>query len=290
MHGEALRDQIFRTVVPQGAIAVWSLGQAGVVIKGAIGDAKGGADASMSDAIVVIDPYLTHAIEFNNPGTAFIRECDPPLEPEQLAGVTAVLITHHHDDHLDVETIRRLQRVSPETVFVAPKPHVDMLRGAGVSAKGVIGVDEGAALTIHGVRVCPIAAAHEAYEFDEHGHHKYLGYLVSMGDVTVYHSGDTVVTQKLVDDLRGVRPHIAMLPINGRDYKRAAEGIVGNMNMREAVDLAVEIEADMLWPNHYDLFPNNRENPAHLVDYIFHHHRNLKFHMCALGERFIYFG
>ncbi|MBT2736679.1 hypothetical protein [Bacillus sp. ISL-7] len=39
---------------------------------------------------------------------------------------------------------------------------------------------------------------------------------------------------------------------------------------------------------HYDMFPNNRDNPAYFVDYLFHHYPTQKFHMMVPGERFIY--
>ena len=103
-----------------------------------------------------------------------------------------------------------------------------------------------------------------------------------------YHSGDTSVTNKLVERVREFKPHIAILPINGGDYERTARGIVGNMTGREAADFGVAVGADLIIPAHYDMFPNNRDNPAHFVDYLFHMYRAQKFHMMAQGERFIY--
>ena len=47
--GPALKEQIDRLVVPQGQLALWSLGQAGFVL-------KGGA------TIVYIDPYLSDSV------------------------------------------------------------------------------------------------------------------------------------------------------------------------------------------------------------------------------------
>src|SRR5690606_40201862 len=89
----------------------------------------------------------------------------------------------------------------------------------------------------------------------------------------------SVVTDELISDIKSYRPHIAILPINGQDYFRTSRWIIGNMNYRDAVDFGVTIGADMILPVHYDMFANNRENPAYFVDYIFHQYPNQKFHM-----------
>ncbi|WAH38033.1 MBL fold metallo-hydrolase [Alicyclobacillus dauci] len=281
-HCEALVDDIRNTVVPANAVALWNLGQAGVLLKGE------SRDGGKQLPTIVIDPYLTRAIETNQPGTEFVREYDAPLAPEDLAGVAMVLLTHHHDDHLDLSTIGPLHKASPGTRFIIPAPHVGMLRDIGISDDAIILAHAGQTIHTGDVEILPVAAAHTEYETDSSGDHLYLGYVVSMNGIRVYHSGDTIVTDELVQTMKAVKPHIAMLPINGGDYARSRRGIVGNMTAREAVDFAVEIGADMLLPNHYDMFPNNRDNPAHFVDYLFHHHRNLKFHMSTVGERFIY--
>jgi L-ascorbate 6-phosphate lactonase len=61
------------------------------------------------------------------------------------------------------------------------------------------------------------------------------------------------------------------------------------MNYRDAVEFGVAIGADLIIPIHYDLFPNNRENPAYFVDYLLHTYPTQRFHMMTAGERFIYF-
>jgi L-ascorbate 6-phosphate lactonase len=279
--GESLRSEMLATVVPSGAVAIWNLGQAGVVIKGP------DTDAGLQSAIV-IDPYLTRSIERNSPGTEFVREYDPPLCPTQLAGVSAVLVTHEHDDHLDLDTIRDLHRTSPQTRVGVPAPHVHLLFEIGVGEDSVVPTRAGELQKFGDLEVLPIAAAHTEYRTDEDGNHHYLGYVVRVGGVRVFHSGDTLVTAELVETVRQVRPHITILPINGCDYERSRRGIVGNMSAREALDFAKAVGADLLIPVHYDMFPNNRDNPAYLVDYWFQHHRDLKFHMMTVGERFIY--
>lgn len=281
--GIALQHEIEQTVVPDTAVALWQLGQAGVVIKGSVPASDTG-----SVPMVAVDPFLSGTNRAENPDNEFIREYNPPIEPEQLSQLTAVLITHHHGDHLDTKTITRLHRAAEHVKFVVPAPHAQILRNAGVADEVIISARAGEKLELPGVGVLPIAAAHTVYEQDEAGDHLYLGYLIDMNGISIYHSGDTVVTDALMDTVVPLRPQIAILPVNGSDYERTRRNIVGNMSAREAVDFAVAIKADLLLPNHYDMFPNNRDNPAHFVDYLFHQQRQQKFHMLAVGERFIY--
>ncbi len=275
--GTALIQEIQQTDVADDAIAVWSLGQMGIVLKGA-----------QQDGFICIDPYLTNSIEQENPGTEFVREYPPPIRPEGLAGARAVLVTHYHNDHLDLATLCTLAEVSPQTMFAVPASHLYLLQNASIETSKLMAARDEAPFSVGDFSITPVAAAHTDYQTDEHGNHYYLGYCISINGVRVYHSGDTSVTNSLLERVREFKPHIAMLPINGGDYARTARGIVGNMSDREAADFGVAVGADLLIPVHYDMFPNNRDNPAHFVDYLFHTYRAQKFHMMAPGERFIY--
>lgn len=92
----------------------------------------------------------------------------------------------------------------------------------------------------------------------------------------------------MAEELRPFGIDVACLPINGSDWKRKRADIIGNLNAREAADVANEIGADLLIPMHFDLFPHNGENPAHLADYMFTEHFGHKYHVMAPGERFFY--
>jgi len=275
--GTGLVQEIHQTEVADGGIAVWSLGQMGIVLKGA-----------QQDGFICIDPYLTNSIEQDNPGTEFVREYPPPIGPEGLAGVRVVLVTHYHNDHLDLSTLQTLTSASPQTMYAVPASHLYLLQNLPIQAGRLIAARDEVSFSVGNFSFTPVASAHTEYQTDEQGNHYYLGYCITLNGVRVYHSGDTSVTKGLVERIREFKPHIAILPINGGDYERTARGIVGNMTGREAADFGVAVGADLIIPAHYDTFPNNRDNPAHFVDYLFHMYRAQKFHMMAPGERFIY--
>ncbi|WP_410511878.1 MBL fold metallo-hydrolase [Paenibacillus sp. BR2-3] len=86
--GQELIEEVKRTEVPYGCLAVWFLGQESVIIKG-------------DGVTVYIDPYVSHNPDRNYPA---------PIAPEDITHADVCLITHDHDDHLDVGTIPLLRR------------------------------------------------------------------------------------------------------------------------------------------------------------------------------------
>jgi L-ascorbate 6-phosphate lactonase len=275
-HGDSLVTEIKETRIHDGAVSFWNLGQAGILIKG-----------REEDGFICIDPYLSNSIEQTNPETEFKRAFPPVLSPVMLENADAILITHEHDDHLDFATLREVGQKGEKPTFVVPAPLVSMVE-TETGSKNIAAAKHNESFRIKGYQITPVPAAHTSYQVDVHGNHLYLGYLIEVNGVRLFHSGDTIVTPELIEKVKEFKPHVVFLPINGGDFFRSSREIVGNMSYREAVDFSVRVGADLIIPIHYDLFPNNRENPAYFVDYLFTHYPNQKFHMMAPGERFIY--
>jgi L-ascorbate metabolism protein UlaG (beta-lactamase superfamily) len=107
--------------------------------------------------------------------------------------------------------------------------------------------------TFHGV-----PAAHNEIERDEIGRCKFIGYVVQFGKFSVYHSGDTLWYETMVNILKPFHVDVAFLPINGND---PARGVAGNLNCQEAASLGKKIHAKLVIPHHYDLFKFNTADP-----------------------------
>jgi L-ascorbate metabolism protein UlaG (beta-lactamase superfamily) len=274
--GELLIREVNQTQIFNDTISFWNLGQAGILLKG-----------RPEDGFIVIDPYLTKSIEESNPETEFIRAYSPVLSPEMLQGINGVVITHEHDDHMDLLTLDKIAAGSEDTVFTVPAPLVSLLENK-VTISSLIAAKAHEPFRIKGFKITPVPAAHIEYEVDTHGNFYSLGYFIEVNGIRLFHSGDTVITPLLIERVKEFNPHVAFLPINGGDYFRTSRGIIGNMNFREAADFSVAVGVDLSIPIHFDMFPTNRENPAYFVDYLFHHYPNQKFHMMVPGERFIY--
>lgn len=265
-NGQKLISEMNETSVPYGMLAIWFLGQESIVVKG-------------GDTIIYIDPYMS-----DNQSRAF----PPPLKAEEITNAAYCLITHEHDDHLDPSTVPMLAKNKPETIFMAPGYcREDMIR-LGVNPGKLFDARTDEWWIGSNVRIRPIPAAHEELDYDTVRGHRYVGYIIDLNGVKLYHAGDTLVYPGLIESLKTEIIDVGMLPINGRDSFRTAKGIIGNMNYREAVELAFRAGFDMVIPLHYDMFEGNSENPGYFLDYLYKNYPEQKSHIMARFERFVY--
>jgi L-ascorbate 6-phosphate lactonase len=212
----------------------------------------------------LIDPFLSeHEARLFPP---------PPAEP-LAERIDWLLVTHEHLDHLDVDFVPILARRSPEATVVLPTPIVDQatrlhpaLRVKGVQPADVVDLSPTVQLHVvpawHGVEMA------DAYSQGrgEDGLVRFVGYVIRAPGISIYHSGDTLVTDELREALAGHAIDVALLPVNGRDYYREGIGLIGNMDDREAVRLAQELGVRVLVPMHWDLFNGNTVRPGNAVD------------------------
>jgi L-ascorbate 6-phosphate lactonase len=264
--GEQLLRDVQARWIPEGGLGLWWLGQSSFIVRGA-------------GRTVYIDPYL-------NPSPR--RIVPPPLRPDQVTSADLILCTHDHSDHIDPTALPGIAAASPHATIVAPAVAREKLIGWGIPAPRVVAPRVDEPLTVDGLSVTAIPAAHEELDYSpEHGY-PYLGYLLALNGVTLYHAGDCTMYDGLVERLRAHRPDVALLPINGHDWKRTHENIIGNMGYREAADLAVAAGADLAIPMHYGMFRHNTEPPGHFVDYVLEHYPTQKIKVMARYEGFVY--
>lgn len=268
---QQLAGELTHTQIPARGLAIWSLGQSGVILKNSAGD------------LLAIDPYLSESIERNQPDTEFVRNFPPVLPPQALSVCSAVLISHFHDDHMDRATLEPLAEAAPDLPIWLPAPDIHLLPLSNVRA-----AKTGERFETGSFSVLPVAAAHSEYDRDADGNDRYLGYFISCEGISLWHSGDTLVTPALQAQMQHLKPTINVLPINGGDYARETRGILPNMSFRDAADLHYALGSDLLLPCHYDLFSCNRDNPAWFVDDMLTRYPGKKFHLLMPGERFIY--
>ena len=279
---EALNAQIEQLMVPPGQLALWALGQSGFVI-------KGGA------IIAYIDPYLSDS------GAAIgaTRRFPSPMDPATIRHADVVFATHEHLDHADGPTLGPLMAASPQATLITSPQGREIALQADISTERIIVPRVGERVEFAGLAYTAIPASHGAnarpvtryaYEVDSEEHARWMGFLITCNGVTLYHSGDTVLFPELLTALQGQRIDLALLPINGRDFFREQQDIVGNLWPREAVELAVAIEARVLIGCHNDLFDGNRVNPGMLFDELDTRAPWQRCHLLQPGELYMYAG
>lgn len=231
-----------------GSVTMQFLGQAGFVLAG-------------ESVRIAIDPFVSDALPD--------RRFPSPVPLADLASVDLVLATHEHPDHLDLKGLRGWLDLAPETRVVVPRPIAAIAREGGVPEDNIIGMQPGEQLPWKGAMVWAVPALHgvgvaDAYSFGREisgGLVRYLGYVVEIDGLRIYHSGDTLDHEGLAETLRDLRTEVALLPVNGRDAQREAQDIVGNLSAAQAADLAIRAGVRIAVPMHYDMFANNPGSP-----------------------------
>jgi L-ascorbate metabolism protein UlaG (beta-lactamase superfamily) len=263
-------------------VELWWLGQAGFRLRG--------GDAGQPGAAIFCDPFLTYRQD---------RSWQAPVDVAELAAADLILVSHEHGDHYDAPALKRAAEVpGSRFTLVLPRPLVEQVRAeVGLAGDRVIGAQPDEPIEAGGVRIFPVPARHgvhvaDAYTFGEElsgGLVRYLGYVIELDGVRVYHAGDCTPYPGQAERLAALRPQIALLPINGRDFFRESErNIVGNMDYREAARLASEIGARLLVPMHWELFERNRGYPGELLAYMADHFPELSVLVLGRGARHVY--
>ena len=235
-----------------GSVTIRWLGQSGVVLSG------GGVR-------VAVDLWLS-----GHP----LRARPAPTLADVPDGIRWLLATHGHGDHLDLEALPQLADRFADLEIVVPEPLRErvMSTAPGLS---VHGVQPGDTLDLGGVLLSVVHAWHGVVVADRYsdghglrndGATPFVGYVLAFPGMTVYHAGDTVPGDGLVDELRPHRVAVALLPVNGRDETREARGILGNLDAGEAVTLAVAMGARWLIPMHFDMVRGNRARVGLVAD------------------------
>ena len=217
---------------------------------------------------VLIDPYLSDSLARKYAGTrrAHTRMIPAPVTPGALPRPDLVLVTHAHTDHLDPDTLAPLAARFPGLPILVPRAEMAVARERIGPDARLTGVTAGEVLTpLPGLVLTVTPAAHEARERTANGDDRFIGYCLATPGLRLAHSGDTLVIPELTDALAAFAPEVVLFPVNGRDAARTADGIIGNMDLDEAVALARAVGAQALVPHHWGLFDFNTIDPA-LID------------------------
>src|SRR5437667_1535136 len=214
---------------------------------------------------LLFDPYLSDSLTKKYAATdkPHVRMTERVVAPERLNFIDVVTSSHNHTDHLDPETLVPLLRVNPKMDVVIPEANREfVVDRVEIAAELPRGLDAGQFTIVAGFKIHAVPAAHEQLERDENGRHKFLGYVVEFGGELVYHSGDTVLYDGMIEWLRRWPIDVALLPINGRAPERR---VAGNLWGREAAQLAKDIGARLVVPCHYEMFDFNTATPDEFV-------------------------
>lgn len=233
---------------PGEGLALWWLGQSGFLIKHQLGR-------------ILLDPYLSDSLTKKYAGSdkPHVPMTRRAASPSLLRRICLVTSSHNHTDHLDAETLLPLISANPGITLVIPEANREFVCSRlSVAWDWPVGLNDGEITEVHGIQIRAVPAAHNSLDRDSQGRCLYLGYVLQIGQHTIYHSGDTLRYPNMAELLRPFAIDIALLPINGNRPERR---VAGNLLGDEAAQLAHDCGAKLVIPCHFEMFEFNTETP-----------------------------
>ena len=237
--------------VAPGSVGIHWFGQSSFAIKHPDG------------AIIQIDPFYPR----DRPSERYAH-ARPPLHEASLR-TDFILLTHNHRDHTCCESIARILAAFPESGVLGPAESAHAIKSAGIAVKNFTIMTGGGASTMGmtGVRAVwakpPRGIPGDEIAAPDVEH---LGYVLDVGGLNVYVSGDPVHTfadhEELLAPVRALHPQLGLLtthPTEGEfPFFAGSAAMARKLGLRTAV------------PAHYACFVRRTYDPrawaAHLVD------------------------
>ncbi|MEA4888969.1 MAG: MBL fold metallo-hydrolase [Clostridiaceae bacterium] len=271
-----IKSSILKASPGNGQAAIFYLGQETILIK-------------QQDLYLLFDPYLSGYVDqyFSTETVVWKRNYPEPIAPAELDFIDYVFCTHAHGDHADPLTLSAIAQASPAAVFIGSAPVLEVYAACGIDARRIMPAKADQMIQLDkGLMVMPIPAAHEELHPTADGSYEELSFITEIAGIRIYHAGDCCLYDGLIERLNGV--DVACLPINGRDYFRRKNDIIGNFDAPEAIRLAHAAGISLLIPMHFDLYSVNCVNPAYFVDCQQKIAPAQRYHIFTVGEKYLF--
>ncbi len=216
---------------PYDGIALWWVGNAGWLIKS-------------GDILIGID------LDLGNSG----KIQPPPIDAATLAGeLDIALVTHHHGDHCHSATLKTLAERG-ESRFVLPSKCLEQLEDASIQKDRLLVPKPGTPFEMLGIKIRPIHAIHGNQNFTVLTREpdfidsiaNSCGYILELGGKTLFHPGDSVLTEE----------HLALTGIDVLFISPT----VHNMYIDRSKILIETLRPDFIFPQHFGTYRQTEEN------------------------------
>ena len=196
------------------------------------------------------------------------------LDPFAIRELDALLATHEHSDHIDVNVAAAvLQNCGDNVPFIGPKTSVEKWIKWGVPAERCITVKPGDTVEIKDVQITALEsfdrtilvtapegttlAGKLPLEMDERS----VNYLVQTSGGNLYHAGDSHFSNWFTKHGNDYDVHVALGAFG--DNPR---GMTDKMTSSDILRMAEGLQTEVVIPVHHDIWTNFQADPAEIIE------------------------
>lgn len=229
--------------------------------------------------------FLTDPVFSQRLAGVLSRKIVAAITPSELPPLDAILISHAHFDHLDLPSLHRLADVP----LLVP-PGIPTFLPADLPQHEVVALGAWQAWTRGELKITAVPASHGdgRYLVDRWHTRSHTGWVIEVGDRTVYFAGDT---GHVAAQARALRDHfridVGLIPVGPAGRASWIEQLRADVHATPdaALDLFTDSGAQWMVPIHFGTFfePPDRERPL-IEAAVARHHLERWVRVLAIGE------
>lgn len=276
--GTWLNEEIEQEVVKKGTVSMWWLGCTGIWIK------------TEGNANLCVDFWCgsgkkTKTKKFIDSQHQMARMCGGKklqpnlrvapfvLDPFAIKEIDAVLSTHYHNDHIDVNVAAAvLKNCSKDVPFIGPKYCVERWKEWGVPANRCITVKPGDVIKIKDIEIIALESFDRTAlitsppegslegripdDMDE----KAVNFLIKTSGGNIYHSGDSHYSNYYAKHGNDYKIDVAL-----GSFGENPRGITDKMTSVDILRMGEALNTQVIIPFHHDIWSNFQADPNEIL-------------------------
>jgi L-ascorbate 6-phosphate lactonase len=275
--GTWLNEEIEAELVEPGSFAMWWLGCTGIWIK-----SEGSANICIdfwcgSGKRTKTKPFMDvhHQMARMTGGKKLqpnLRMTPFVLDPFEIRQIDAVVSTHDHNDHIDVNVAAAVMKNCPDNVpFIGPKTCVELWQSWGVPAERCIVVKPGDVVKIKDTELVALESFDRtalitvgkgetlAGKMPGNMDERAVNYLVRTPGGNLYHSGDSHYSNYYAKHGNDYQIDVAL-----GSYGENPRGITDKMTASDILRMAEALNTKVIIPFHHDIWSNFQADPTEI--------------------------